>query len=262
MIDKTYMYLYTMKSKGGLALKKKLGVQQIKHKDSLFKGEKNKIVINWGAGYPPAEVLKCTVINKPDAICNSVNKINFFRLASKKTRTVPHTFSQKEAQQWVNTGGTVYCRTQVEGFEGKGIEIIKGKDLPRYLLYTKKIEAENEYRIHVVDGKVIAAHRKVATVDNADPSIKNTANGWKFRWVDIYPKDVANQAILAVEAIGLDFAAVDVIWDGKLAYVLETNTAPGIDGMEWTLGEYARSLKLLIERKKKELQICKIFDLP
>ena len=50
----------------------------------------------------------------------------------------------------------------------------------------------------------------------------------------------------AVSALGLDFGAVDIIEDadGKL-YVLEVNTAPGLEGQTLTL--MAEALKELID---------------
>ena len=49
-----------------------------------------------------------------------------------------------------------------------------------------------------------------------------------------------------MESIGLDFGAVDVIYNGhsNRAYVLEINTAPGLTGT--TLDNYAAALRNLI----------------
>ncbi|MNY81884.1 hypothetical protein D3C86_2236870 [compost metagenome] len=49
--------------------------------------------------------------------------------------------------------------------------------------------------------------------------------------------------MLAVNALGLDFGAADVIWNDhrKQAFVLEVNTAPGLTGT--TLEKYAKALK-------------------
>ena len=46
------------------------------------------------------------------------------------------------------------------------------------------------------------------------------------------PQQVLDQAKLAVKATGLDFGAVDIIWNNlqEKAYVLEINTAPGLEG--------------------------------
>ena len=256
MAQRTFMYLYKMRSMGGLAVKEALGVQQILHEGSAFKGDKDTCVINWGRGdgFNNKEIDKCKIINKPHAVSHAISKRDFLETASQVSRTIPYTTSRWIAQSWIDRGDTVYCRLQNEGYEGKGIEIIKGKDLPRAPLFTKKVESEREYRVHVMDGKAIAVHRKVAR-DGKDrdleQSIRNTANGWVFRRVTILPDDVTEQAIRAVGGIGLDFAAVDVLWDGNKAWVLEANTAPGIDGMDYTIQCYVDGLKILVDKKLK-----------
>jgi D-alanine-D-alanine ligase-like ATP-grasp enzyme len=52
---------------------------------------------------------------------------------------------------------------------------------------------------------------------------------------------VTSEAIKAVNCLGLYFGAADVIWNDKeqRAYVLEVNTAPGLEGT--TLENYANA---------------------
>jgi D-alanine-D-alanine ligase-like ATP-grasp enzyme len=52
--------------------------------------------------------------------------------------------------------------------------------------------------------------------------------------------DVRAQAFKAMASSALDFVAVDVVWNEheKQAYVLEINTAPGLEGA--TVESYAR----------------------
>jgi D-alanine-D-alanine ligase-like ATP-grasp enzyme len=67
--------------------------------------------------------------------------------------------------------------------------------------------------------------------------IRSYDNGWVFAIDSItyasseIEEQVKQQAIAAVKALGLDFGAVDVIVNkkGTKAYVLEVNTAPGIE---------------------------------
>lgn len=271
---KTWFWMYNNNSKGGKALKETMGLKAILHEGSTFVGSPDKTVINWGYGARlPAEVAKCRIINKPEAIALSVNKLDALRRFAGACRTPDWTTRQATAQDWLNSGHTVYCRHRLEGHEGEGIEIIApraanltaGGDLgilgtilagwingrpepnlglvPHARLYTKFVTSTREYRVHVVGGEVVAVHRKVSGVEEG---IRNTANGWVFRRVSEYPRDVCTQAQSAVRALGLDFAAVDVLWDDREAYVLETNTAPGIDEMDWTLRQYALALERLV----------------
>lgn len=114
--------------------------------------------------------------------------------------------------------------------------------IPQARLYTKFIPAEREYRVHIVNGRAIVVHRKVEGTGD----IRNSDAGWVFRRVTTFPDAIIPEARNAVVALGLDFAAVDVLWDGQRAYVLETNTAPGIDGMEYTLRMYVQALERLV----------------
>lgn len=245
---KTLMYLYHTNDAGGVELKNLMGLQQIKHEGSRFKAEKDTIVINWGSSKPKnQEMLKCKIINTPEAVGHAVDKIKFLQAASQVANCVPWTTSRWIAQLWIDRGDTVYCRTKIKGKEGNGIIVTKGKDLPEAPLYTLKVDSIDEYRVHVVDGKVIAVHRKV---EGEDPSIRNSANGWKFKKIFKYPFDLEIHARAATKAVGLDFAAIDILWDGKKATVLEANTAPGIEGMNATLKAYADALKELAREKQ------------
>ena len=256
-------------------LAKALDIKKILKQGSNFKGNADKVVVNWGSSKPNAEVMKCKIINKPDAVKRSINKISFFQTVGDKARTVPWTTARANAFAW---GTKVVCRTKVEGREGDGILIYTPQEcvgsppegvwgwlattlapqvfasvasnmgLPEAKLYTKFIKAQEEYRVHVIDGEVPAVHRKVQKDGATGGSdVRNTANGWLFKRVNHYPGDCARQAVKAVAALGLDFAAVDVLWDGSLAWVLETNTAPGIDGMTWTIEQYRIGLQKIIE---------------
>lgn len=76
--------------------------------------------------------------------------------------------------------------------------------------------------------------------------IRNHANGFVFcRDNIIEPSDLRDVAIQAVTALGLDFGAVDVIWNEHYnkCYALEVNTAPGLEGT--TLERYTNKIKEL-----------------
>lgn len=94
--------------------------------------------------------------------------------------------------------------------------------------------------MHVFCGEIIAVQQKRkredATHDENQALIRSYDNGWVFCVDNVtFPDDnskaaVADASVQAVEAVGLDFAAVDIILgkDGQ-EYVLELNTAPGLE---------------------------------
>ena len=76
--------------------------------------------------------------------------------------------------------------------------------------------------------------------------IRTEEHGWVFCRGNVQvPDDVKLQAESAVSALGLDFGGVDVIWNEKeqQAYVLEVNTAPGLEGT--TVTTYAAMIQNL-----------------
>lgn len=220
-----------------------LGVKQIKTQGSKFKGNEDKIVINWGASKLPEEVNKCTVINTEEAVSVAADKLKFFNATQGKVNIPEFTTDVNEARVWSADGKVVVARTKLNGHSGEGLHIID--DLPHFegfnhysvKLYVKYIPKKEEYRIHVVNGEVIDSRRKALSEDfdkcQANWKVRSHQNGFIFAKDGFeVPEQVSEQAILAVNVIGLDFGAVDVIWNNfyKKAYVLEINTAPGLEG--------------------------------
>jgi len=234
-----YIYLYDPHSESGIALAKALGLKIIKHTNSTFKGFGKK-VLNWGCSDLPLQVRRATVYNQEHSVDWAINKIKAFtRMTEAGVRTIPWTTDIAVARQWLTEGARVIGRTRVKGKDGEGLrECVDDLSLDGCKLYTKFIRAEKEYRINIVrvsngvdgDDYYDACQRKVPLdgfVGHVNPDIKTSSNGYGFKFVTRnIPTDVLLQASNAIDALGLDFGGVDVIWDGTQAYVLEVNTAP------------------------------------
>jgi len=240
------MYLYAGNeiSKGAKALSERLGIQRIKHKGSKFVGGEDKTVINWGAIEAPYEVLKCNVLNHPNEVeCNS-NKYMFFQLMKGHCRIPEFTTDMVVAAQWIANGYMVVERHQLRGSGGKGIRIVKHEEsLKEAPLYTRYQNKKDEYRIHLSDSVIFDMQRKGLKdgIENPNWRVRNHKNGFIYMREGLkVPKDVKEQAILCFYRTGLDFGAVDVIWneEEKKAYVLEINTAPGLEGT--TIDNYSK----------------------
>lgn len=121
-------------------------------------------------------------------------------------------------------------------------------------LFTQGITGKRtEFRIHVVRGQVILVQAKLRREGAAEQPgynsiIRNVGSGWIYA-VNNVPeagRGAAEQAALrAVAACGLDFGAVDVVWkeDTDRAYVLEINTAPGLDEEGSALTNYSEAFR-------------------
>lgn len=254
------MIIYPYKN-GSLSvkdLKEKLGCKEIKTEGSKFRGRRGQVVLNWGATKYPEVVARLRVLNDKAAVSKAVDKIKTFTaLAEAGCSIPPFTFDINEAKAWIEEGASVCCRTIVNGREGNGLVLADTKDqVVAAPLYTRYIKKKEEYRIHVFAGEVIHVQRKALRKLEegqerlGDLRIRNTAGGYVFQMnlPEAPNEEVSAQAVKAVAALGLDFGAVDMIWNNKQqkAYILEVNTAPGIEGT--TVDKYAEAIKKLVNQ--------------
>lgn len=208
-----------------------------------------------------------TIFNKPEAIDKACNKLKTFERLKNCSIPIPQYRTTKEsALLWFETipKAIVFCRTLLSASKGEGIVVArKSEELviaPLYTLYIPKVE---EYRVHVAFNKVIHIQKKIKLTSeelearNIQPSsllIRNVSNGYVFTsnlsfeleedgsYKDLKYFWLTEYSIKAIKALGLDFGAIDLIVgkDGKV-YVLEVNTAPGIEGA--TLDKYVKAFQ-------------------
>lgn len=206
------------------------------------------VVVNWGTTHePPVKAAK--VINSALAVSLCINKYHTFAaLAGKDIDTVPWTTNKAVAQEWQDKGRTVVARMTLTGHSGAGILIIEpGQPIPDAPLYTQYVFKEKEFRIHATQTEVFDTRRKIRDpkVEPTDWKIRSAKNGFIFAAKNVDPSAVRDQlAIDTVKVLGLDFGAVDIVEDkhGKF-FVLEVNTAPGLEGQ--TIKKYNAILEKL-----------------
>ena len=179
------------------------------------------------------------------------NKLRSFRMLSEAGLTIPYfTTNVQEALTWIPQNPRrekprIVLRHVLNGHSGEGIEVWSNTleeehsvpDAPLYVQYIPKTE---EYRVHVLNGKVVDVQRKARNSevqdDDVNWQVRNHQNGFIFMREGVTPESVPEQVIQeslkAVPALGLDFGAVDVIWNQNhdKAYVLEVNASPGMTG--------------------------------
>lgn len=255
-----FIYPYKQASTSAKVLAETIGAKRIRVNGSRFKGSPDKVVINWGRSVLSEEVLKCKVINHPDVTNIASNKLKFFKAIDEYNKDldwdedavrIPFWSSDKGwAEYSLKSGNIVVVRHKLTGNSGEGIELLEDgvAVVPEAPLYVKYIPKKQEYRVHVANGKVVDLQRKARRKDVPDDKInwriRNHDNGFIFARNELeVPDDVSAQAVRACKAIGLDFGAVDVIYNDKeqQAYVLEVNTAPGLTGT--TLDGYVERFK-------------------
>lgn len=248
------IYPYKPGSASAKALSEALGVKRIRHEGDVRKPPNwfDQVILNWGSsgfkrlmGIHPYNIL-----NHPENVAIAGNKLETFKALSGHVPIPDWTEERVEALQWLGEGFTVVSRTVLTGHSGAGIFLKRPEDqgvLKEAPLYTKYIKKKDEYRLHVFRDNVFFVQRKARKKDVPDDQvnwqIRNHGNGFIFahEGVDV-PARAKLDAIMAVKQLGLDFGAVDVVHgtDGKF-YILEVNTAPGLEGT--TLQKYVEVFK-------------------
>lgn len=218
---------------------------------------KFNILINWGLSNSKCPWVHeqfteakepLILVNAPWYVNNSINKftaLNIFKNAN--IPTIDFSSLKEDAEQWINDGNIVFCRTLVNSYQGKGIVIANKLDeLVDAPLYTRRFKKKWEYRVHVCLDEAIKVQQKRRLspeklaergITYSEGLIRSYNNGYIFsnsldHSIDdeVY-QSICNISIDAVKALGLDFGAVDigVSKSGKIA-VFEVNTSPGIEG--------------------------------
>ena len=182
--------------------------------------------------------------------------------------TIPFVDNFDDAYELVEQGSRMYARTILNSHSGKGIvlmvnardaereaiqRVVNGGSMPVYRpgdnlhrslrdceLFTQGVAGKRtEYRVHVVLGQVILVQQKRRKEDwgnnpNYNSLVRNVESSWIYAVNEIDQlglEAVKGAATRAVQTFGLDFGAVDVIYKHQTdqAFVLEINTAPGLD---------------------------------
>lgn len=254
---RVYIYPYHQDSTSAREISQEMGILRLRRTTSSVRDAADLLIINWGATRVPYEL--ATIINQPGAVAKAASKSQFFVHASQVDGlNIPaYTNSWAIAEEWIKRGKEVCSRSVLSGNSGEGLVISNNpddhpKDAP---LYTEYLPKYAEYRVHVVDGKVIETQRKVWPRSRSTVGVnwknRSFADGFVFqstRQTDLPSNDIHDQAIKAVAAVGLDFGGVDVIWNRthNRATVLEVNTAPGIEDTD--LSKYRVALNEIIRK--------------
>lgn len=264
---------YSNKSKGAKLLATSLGALRVtpnntpKYQETVDQRHavgKTTYLINWGCGSISHEIRRpgVKILNNVKSVNLCRDKLRFFNLQKNSgtpARVPVFTDSLEEALEWVEEGIVTMGRA-LKGSCGNDIaffdESVQGFHASDFWVQYKK--KKQEYRIHYFNGDVILAQRKALrdTDSNGNPidtstvnfRIRNHKNGFIFQRYDVtVPDDVLKQSKIAFDNTGLIFGAVDVIYNQHedQAYVLEINTAPGLEGS--TVTDYATAFNKFLE---------------
>lgn len=203
-------------------------------------------VINWGTTHGLNGA--ADLLNTNEAVTTARDKLlTFNKLKENGFENIPAFWTQPPADD--ERGKEIILeRHSLTGQSGSGIVVKRvGETLARCPLYVKYVRKQREFRVHVFRGQAVAVQEKRresdAEQDRDQKLIRNHGNGWVFCVLEVQePDGLRDTAVRAVDALGLDFGAVDMILgkDDKL-YVLEVNTKPGLSSPT-ILDSYANAI--------------------
>ena len=272
--QRTVIHPYKAGSRSSAMLKEHLGALQVRvDGKSRYRPRETDVMINWGASKSfIGDTTPSVVLNPFNCVATAVNKLTFFRKLDSTSLTVPYTESKEQAQEWVDDGKIVVARTVLNGHSGEGIVICdEGVDIPDSSLYTMYVPKKSEFRVHVVGDKIIRTQKKIlrpeiseelrqGTRDKSEINwgVRNLDNGFIYNSLETeVPTQVQEVAVESIRRTGLDFGAVDVLFNEKrgAAFVLEINCAPGLT--EDTCGAYVAAFK---EYKGRPTPVYDIYE--
>lgn len=183
-----------------------------------------------------------------NARAGTFNKyVELQRLHEKGVQTVP--FARTRAE----LNGVALAR-RIHHTRGTDIVVVRDGQAHRGGdFYTSLIPKRREFRVWGFRRKPIACYEKVLTyarklgLRGRSREIWNWRNGYAYNFLhpDGVPAALKALGAQAVDALGLDFGAVDIIeGEGGRLYVLEVNTAPGVEGPRWGLTSLVNHIAL------------------
>lgn len=231
-MTKLYVYPYTTGSESAKLLAAELGAKRIKLQNSEYVHQEGNLIVNWGNSNCP---FTKNTLNQGWAIKNTVDKLAFFRMMMKAGLGGYLPLYWTHAYDIPDDMFPIFCRTTTKGCDGAGIVIANDRDgLVEAELYTRYIPESTEYRVTIFMGEVTDIQTKLPRHgEDAHPMIRTYKNGWGFQRkpvLEAIVQKIEQAAQSAIRASGLDFGGVDVLYDGTKAYVLEVNTAMGLEG--------------------------------
>ena len=251
-----------------LAQKLQIPVLRVQHTSTKYQPRPSDYIINWGC----SKDFTWNNTNNTTNYKNCINKLHFFEHITAHNKVFPEkhinipewTTSIHTACEWHKNKQEFVVRTILNGHSGAGIYFIPkwdgvteydwykedhpGIDLSTAPLYVQYKKKRHEYRVHffkegnnykIID---VVQKKKKKEFVNHNTQIRSYKNGWIFARENITePPDLRTQALNAAFASRLPFGAIDIIWNKfeNKCYILEINTAPGIEGT--TLLNYVES---------------------
>lgn len=205
-------------------------------------------IVNYGYGGADEHL---PTLNRWAGTFNKLQELR--RLKDQGVRTVPFAMHAGELR------GVVLGR-KLHHTRGTDIKMGPGA---RGDYFTQLVPKDREFRVWSFRGKHLATYEKVLEYPGRNGrhgrnrEVWNWRNGYAYRFVDPegVPKALREVGAMAVDALSLDFGAVDIIYGtDRRYYVLEVNTAPGVEGRRQGLTSLVNCIERWVNNGCKERQ--------
>lgn len=182
------------------------------------------------------------VLNTPGAVLTAMHKLYASTVLTEAEIPVPDMFLALDPralrENTDRVGSTPVYKTAI-GTHGGGTWRIAGDEaldpfIGQRLAFLQRFvetpgDRHHDIRVYVVDGQMVAAMARYAPEDEWRTNIALGGEP-EDRTGDI-PGDAAEMAVAAAEAVGLDYAGVDLIGGDDEWFVLEVNPTAGFKGL-------------------------------
>lgn len=223
-----------------------------------------RLIVNWGCHKVLGAGPK--MLNPASAVACAANKLSCLkRMHEKVIPTLEYTLERPKAEDWLRTTSVV-GHHNLHAHSGQGLELFKkGTGITRddIKMYTRYFAKKVECRVHCIQtegGKYKCLYlqkkrilegrfKEFDLTESPETWIRTYDHGW------IFARDVSTDlravelACKAMDATGLAYGAVDIMFNEDNYVVGEINTAPGLEGQ--ALAFYVNHLGAMIERNQR-----------
>jgi len=228
--------MWILRRKFGETAKELAELCQCRTTKDFIPTRRKHFIINYGRNYPNSDLNKNVIFNK--LVVYEMLKeagIREPRIFHKGEEIPADAFPLLARKKYHSQGrDIVYVHNQ---------EQLDELDRRDYDFLVEYINKTSEYRVHILGDEAFVSVKFNGEGDG-DPIVRSKKNGWRQIEYDREWKDeLIELARSAISVLGYDFGAVDIIRKGSKLYVLEINSAPGLE---------PRKLKLYSDYFKKE----------
>lgn len=224
--------------------------------------EELDVLIRWGCtSYLSSKI----TYNNRNAIRNASNKLKARKILKENNIDIPKTWTNIDNCEFPLIARPKYHYGAKNFYYCENLYELKRAVAKGAEYFSEFYPKTREFRIHACHGKILICCEKF--VEDKSRKAWNLRKGggeWKaLRWSNI-PSNIAKLSIDAVQALGLDYGAVDILAepnkDGyKDAVVCEVNTAPRLG--EYSASRYAEYFDWLLKSDEKKEHVSAEYDI-